>query len=145
MRSEIDLALRDGRFCSLYSTIGRSIVSASQVLLWIGSPFGALSDFTTCLMYSTYLFTVLGVKPLAHIFSTSGLTARLSASESGRSPIAGKKGHQAGNYHHASHPQQDSLRITTKGHLSLRHLLQLPGFVQLELVYVDVKKHDGTP
>ena len=51
---------------------------------------GALSDFTTCLMYSTYLLTVLGLKPQAHIFWTSGLTARLSTRASGRSPIAGK-------------------------------------------------------
>src|SRR5262249_2289097 len=76
MSFETASALRDGRFCSEWTTIGKSVVSASQVRLKTGSPFGPFSDFTTCFAYSTYLFTVRGLND-ADIFSTIGFNARL--------------------------------------------------------------------
>jgi hypothetical protein len=88
MSPETVVALRDGRFCSEYSTMGKSIASASQVRLNTGSPFGAFSDFTTCLMYSTYLFTVLALRDF-DIFSTSGFNVRFSTWLRGKTPIAG--------------------------------------------------------
>src|SRR6266853_81542 len=57
----------------------------------MGSPVSpSLSDATTCLMYSTYLFTVRADRDFDFfILSTSGLTVMLLTLPNGMSPIAG--------------------------------------------------------